>query len=329
MKHSAHSEESILRKIRKIAGSSKGAGKHRTTLGIGDDAALLEPKKDHEIILTCDWFLEGSHFLRRKHPPDSVGWKCLARALSDVGAMGGKPVCFLLSLALPQELTGKWLDAFLGGLHRASLHWDCPLTGGDTTKSQRVLINVSVIGEIRRGHAKLRSGAKPGDFIYASGVLGEAEAGLQILKGTSGNIKIKSGDKRLRKHLYPEPRIALGQWLAEKNIASAMMDISDGLSTDLTRLCEASKVGARVNASRLPINQISHLSSSLSTALHGGDDYELLFTVPKTHVSKLPSSYRGVQLTQIGEITANKRLLLIGNDKKAELLIQGGWDPFR
>src|SRR5271168_4913076 len=119
---------------------------NQLSLGIGDDAALFRPTRDCETILTCDWFLEGTHFLRDKHPPDSVGWKCLARALSDVAAMGGVPRCFLLSLALPQTLTGQWLDAFLQGLHRASRKFDCQLAGGDSTHRHEVLISITVVG---------------------------------------------------------------------------------------------------------------------------------------------------------------------------------------
>src|SRR4029077_15252845 len=157
-------------------------------LGIGDDAALFRPRHGHETILTCDWFLEGTHFLRHKHPPDSIGWKCLARAVSDIAAMGGIPRCFLLSLALPGTHTGRWLDLFLGGLRRASGKFHCALAGGDTTRRKEILINVTVVGEVRTAHGVLRSGARPGDTLYVSGHLGGAELGLRVLlrgKGVS------------------------------------------------------------------------------------------------------------------------------------------------
>src|SRR5713226_7378183 len=181
------SEDSILRKIAASSRSSQGQGSgHSVALGIGDDAALFRPKPGHEIILTCDWFLEGTHFLRDKHPPDAVGWKCLARALSDVAAMGGTPRCFLLSLALPETHTGRWLDRFLGGLRRASRKFRCALAGGDTTRRNKILINVTVVGEVPSRHAVLRSGARKGDILYVSGRLGEAELGLQlVLRGKS------------------------------------------------------------------------------------------------------------------------------------------------
>src|SRR5437899_1955744 len=170
MSHGSPSENSILERIlKRMADSTKNLSGRAAHLGIGDDAALFRPKRGHEVILTCDRFLEGTHFLREKHPPDAVGWKCLARALSDVAAMGGVPRCFLLSLAMPESHTGRWLDAFLGGLRRASRKFDCTLAGGDTTRQRKILINVTVVGEIPNARAVLRSGARAGDIIYVTG----------------------------------------------------------------------------------------------------------------------------------------------------------------
>src|SRR5690242_18612760 len=245
MPRKPQNENSILAKIEHISRPSQSkSGIQSVSRGIGDDAALFRPSPGHETILTCDWFLEGTHFLRHKHPPDAIGWKCLARAVSDVAAMGGLPRCFLLSLAIPETHTGKWLDLFLGGLRRASRKFHCPLAGGDTTRQNKILISVTVVGEVRTGHAVLRSGAQPGDILFVSGRLGEAELGLRLLRRTKG---VSRGESSVtRKHLYPEPRLALGQWLLKKGIATAMMDLSDGLSSDLARLCAASSVGATV-----------------------------------------------------------------------------------
>jgi thiamine-monophosphate kinase len=319
--------------IRKILGKSSRTNGLRDglRLGIGDDAALFVPRSGYETILTCDWFLEGTHFLRDRHPPVSVGWKSLARAASDVAAMGGIPRCFLLSLAIPNELTVRWLDDFLRGLRRASHKLRCPIAGGDTTRQNRVLINVTVVGEVRSGRALLRSGARTGDIIYVSGRLGEAELGLSTLRAAKG--KIRTSDPALRKHLYPMPRVELGRWLADHRLATSAMDLSDGLSTDLARLCAASNVGATIDESRLADAAVKHPSvsvsnSTLSLALHSGDDYELLFTVPPGKARKVPSGYRGLKLTAVGEITRERGLTLSKRDGRTAAIKPGGWDPF-
>jgi len=324
-------EDKLIAKIGRLAGKSQ-AWPRSGLLGIGDDAALWRPRPGYEAILTCDWFLEDTHFLRQKHPPDSVGWKSLARAVSDVAAMGGVPVCFLLSLALPVSLSGRWLDEFLCGLHRAARRLRCALAGGDTTRSEQVLISTTVVGQIPRGEAVLRSGAQPGDRLFVSGRLGEAEAGLQLVRKLPKDSA--SGDPLRKKHLYPEPRLKLGRWLAEKHLASAMMDLSDGLSTDLPRLCAASSVGATINTAALPLARLSAnpLHKKLDThqlALHGGDDYELLFTVPARKVRQIPSSFRGLPIAAIGEITKTSAILVRKDRGRQRPLPNKGWDPFR
>lgn len=323
------SEAHLIRKLR--SAGAKSGSKSGIALGIGDDAALFAPRRGYETILTCDWFLEGTHFLRDKHPADSVGWKSLARALSDIAAMGGEPRCFLLSLALPESLAGRWLDRFLSGLRRASYKLQCPLAGGDTTRQQKVLINVTVVGEIRQSRAVLRSGARPGDIIYVSGRLGEADLGLQLLRGKT---RVPKDDPVLKKHLYPEPRLALAKWLTENRITSAMMDLSDGLSTDVPRLCSASKVGARIEAGEIPAVQVPKWNSgrrpdALALALNGGDDYELLFTVPPTKTRRLPVSFQAVRLTAIGKITRRRTILLAQSEGRTTPLRVAGWDSFR
>ena len=315
-----------------FAGGRQNIAGRAVCLDIGDDAALFRPKSGRETILTCDWFLEGTHFLRKKHPPDAVGWKCLARAMSDVAAMGGVPRCFLLSLALPESHTGRWLDAFLGGLRRASRKFACTLTGGDTTRRSEILMNVTVVGEIRNARAVLRSGAQPGDIIYVTGRLGEAELGLRILRNSSRPVR--PGNPLLKKHLYPEPRLPLGQWLAEKSLATSMMDLSDGLSSDLRRLCASSGVGARVESAKLPVVRLANAGREstvdpVQLALHGGDDYELLFTVRPNKVNMLPKTLQGVPLTAIGRITNKRELVLLEEKGRTRQLISAGWDSFR
>src|SRR5271154_1081632 len=332
-------EHSLLAEIERIfpaTGSQTSSVADRSpvnqlSLGIGDDAALFRPTRGCETILSCDWFLEGTHFRRDKHPPDAVGWKCLARAVSDIAAMGGSPRCFLLSLALPQSSTGSWLNEFLKGLRRAAQRFDCVLAGGDTTKRDEILINITVVGEVQRGQASRRAGARAGDVLYVSGCLGEAEQGLNLIRKHRGIAN--HNDYQLRKHLYPEPRLALGQWLVAKRLATAAMDLSDGLSSDLPRLCMASGVGARIDAEKLPlVNPLSsrrrarHKTTSVpendavQLILHGGDDYELLFTVPQNKALRVPTSFQDLPLTAIGEITASRKILLAADGHKPTTL---------
>ena len=306
-------------------------GMRALRIGIGDDAAIWRPSPGCETILTCDWFLEGTHFLSDWHPADSVGWKCLARAVSDIAAMGGTPRCFLLSLAMPKSAASQWLREFLQGLRSASKALRCPVAGGDTTRQTKVLINITVIGECRTGTAVPRSGARLGDAIFVTGRLGEAEYGLKLLLGTKRRADWR--DRRLRKHLYPEPRLAIGSWLANNRMATAMMDLSDGLSSELPRLCSASGVGARLELNRVPKIKLATTDkkkfAATALALDGGDDYELLFTVAKNNVARIPKEIAGVPLTRIGEITSSKRVVLTGEDGGTMQLENRGWDPFR
>jgi thiamine-monophosphate kinase len=323
-------EDRLLRTIARATNAAKPKGSLR--LGLGDDAALWAPQAGFETILTCDWFLEGSHFLRGIHPPDSVGWKCLARAVSDVAAMGGEPKCFLLSLALPLSHTRRWLDQFLDGLRRAAQHFGCRLAGGDTTRHDEILINITVIGDVRAGKAVLRSGAKARDLIFVSGRLGEAELGLRSLRRSRTASRRNSSS--IEKHLYPDPRLALGQWLAKNRIATAMMDLSDGLSSDLPRLCAASGVGALIDAGKIPsINPAEgpSLSSAnrLALALNGGDDYELLFTMRPSNARRVPSRFRGIPLTCVGKVTRKRVIQLVQANGRKKTFVPGGWDPFR
>jgi thiamine-monophosphate kinase len=381
MPRASQTENSLLAEISRAFCSSNAGKSSRTvartasrlSLGIGDDAALFRPTSGCETILTCDWFLEGTHFLRDKHPADAVGWKCLARAVSDIAAMGGAPRCFLLSLALPESATGSWLAEFLRGLRQAARQFNCVLAGGDTTKRDQILINITVVGEVPRGRALRRDGARAGDVLVVSGRLGEAERGLHLLRklrGVSHRAIVNRptvtdradlnrhnlsrnldpnrdpNDSPLRKHLYPEPRLALGQWLVAKRLATAAIDLSDGLSSDLARLCTASGVGARVDAGKLPVvnvpasprhgrhqsanaSKIAPRDEPLMLALHGGDDYELLFTVPKRKEMQIPPAFAGVPLISIGEITASRKILLVGQNSRSTVLEPGGWDPFR
>jgi thiamine-monophosphate kinase len=188
------------------------------------------------------------------------------------------------------------------------------------------------VGEVRARRAVLRSGARADDILYVSGRLGEAELGLQILRRSERAASSKN--PLTRKHLYPEPRLALGEWLLKKGLATAMMDLSDGLSSDLPRLCAASAVGARLETAKIPHVRTRDLAlkyghDPMQLALHGGDDYELLFTVPPRKAKLLPKTFRGVALTAIGRITRGRELLVVEANGRVGQLVSNGWDPFR
>lgn len=331
--NATHTEQSIIERIRSVARQtfSIRSSENALVTGMGDDAAVWRPRAGYETILTCDWFLQGTHFLPGRHSPQMVAYKSLARAISDIAAMGGEPRCFLLSLALPPARTGVWLDQFLSALRAAARTLHCPLAGGDTTRRREILINITVVGERQTGRAILRSGARPGDAIFVTGILGEAEYGLRLLRSSSA--KINARDPRLRRHLFPQPRVAAGQWLANHRLATAMMDLSDGLSSDLPKLCQASRVGARIMERNLPSVKIAENRrekfAAVELALHGGDDYELLFTVAKKDVARIPSKIGRVRVTQVGEITSGKQITVVRESRATVKLQSQGWDPFR
>jgi thiamine-monophosphate kinase len=304
-------------------------------VGPGDDAAILSPSGKTDWVLSCDAFIENVHFHPKLHPPDSVGYKSLARATSDLAAMGATPRYFLLTLVLSKPLTGSWLAGFLKGMARTSRELGIFIIGGDTTAGRTAAISITVLGEIPQGKAILRSGAKAGDLIYVSGPLGRAQLGLDLVLASHAlDPKLRAA---IRPHLYPKIRIELGAWLAKNRIATAMMDISDGLSTDLARLCSASGVGARIYADKIPCTTIppsvlrkfrNRKFDPLQMALHGGEDYELLFTVSQNHARMLDHTPKLGTLTAIGEITKFKKIMLIDHARKESPLKPLGWDPF-
>jgi len=322
------SEDQLIERVRRRL-PFKGEG---LRVGIGDDAAVLHHKGGAEWVVTTDAFLENVHFLRKIHPAKAVGYKALARAASDIAAMGARARYFFLTLGLPDACTGAWLDDFLDGMARAARRFGLILAGGDTTKYPAVVASLTVVGEIDPGRAILRTGARPGDLLCVSGRLGDAELGLRLIQRKLH--KQRRWAKLLKKHFYPEPRLALGQWLAAHRCATSMIDTSDGLSTDLGHICKASEVGAIVWAPKIPVVKIppelERLGlDPLELALNGGEDYELLFTVPRKFSRRMPRKVAGIPLTVIGEITREKRVILLGPDGRCKPLQPKGWDPFR
>jgi thiamine-monophosphate kinase len=329
-------EDQLIERIAARIGRRGGPGARSgrspgLAVGLGDDACVLRAARGQEWVASCDAFLEDVHFVRRKHSPATIGYKALARATSDLAAMGAVPRCFLLGLAIPARLTGSWLDALLGGMARASRKFGMELAGGDTSRTDAIAINITVFGEVRAGGTVLRSGARPGDRIFVTGRLGAAQLGLEIvMRGLSRRTSLR---RYLAPHLLPDPPIALGQWLARRELASAMMDLSDGLSTDLNRLCRASGVGARIReaslpAVRVPVSLRGGGIDALKLARDGGEDYQLLFTVPARDARRIPSQRGGVRITEIGEIIRGRRISIISADGTHTPLSPRGWDHF-
>ena len=285
-------------------------------LGIGDDTAIFNPPAGRELLLTTDQVIEGTHFLPDLHPAQALGHKCLARGLSDIAAMGGEPRCFLLSLCLPAWVTPAWRRRFFKGLFRLSRAVNLPLAGGDIARGGHFSADVTVVGSVRRGRALLRGRAKAGDTLYVSGRLGGSALGIERLQTTG-----RTRGAAVRRHLYPEPRLALGRFLAEELRIRAAMDLSDGLSTDLGRFLAASHAGATIHARQIP----RFRGASLDQALHGGEDYELLFAAPPNR--EVPDSVDGLELTPFGTVEKGEAIVLETGDG-GHPLQRGGFQHF-
>ena len=281
-----------------------------------------------ESLVTTDFTLEGIHFQRDWHPPESVGHRCLARGLSDIAAMGGEPVAVFLSLALPRDLPQSWVGRFARSLITLAEKHGATVAGGDTAESpDGILADIIVVGNVPKGKAILRSGAKAGDRIYVSGELGGSATAVLRMRGQRGGKKVNPRD--YVRHFYPEPRIELGRVLREKGLASAMIDTSDGLSTDLEHICEESGVGAEIDSSLIPRAYVGKpaLEVDLDLALHGGEDYELLFTAPLGN--RIPKHIAGVAITQIGVITRSRGIFVRNPKGVGYELHARGWEHFR
>jgi thiamine-monophosphate kinase len=309
--------------IRKIRSRVKKAGGPIAT-GIGDDCAVLRIPRGHELLVTTDFSLEGIHFRREWHSARSVGHRCLTRGLSDIAAMGGTPTAAFLSLALPPKLPQSWVDQFTEGLLRLASRFHVVLAGGDTAESPGgVLADIVVVGSVPSGRARSRSGARPGDSIYVTGELGGAAATLgKLMRG-----KTKLKETEYPRHFYPLPRVGIGQYLQQHDLASSMIDLSDGLSTDLAHLCEESGVGAEIHLQALPLAKIGKPPSLVEAnlALHGGEDYELLFTAPRA--TSMPDRIGRTKITEIGRITRVPTMFVADGQRKTKLS-PAGWEHF-
>ena len=335
-------ELALLERIRARTARARGG---QVQLGIGDDCALLRLRPGEDLAVTTDLSIAGRHFRLGWHPPESIGHRTLTRGLSDLAAMGARPIAAFLSLGLPRALTRSvrgeksWLDRFLDGfLGMADAH-ETPLAGGDLAESPIAIADIVVTGAVRRGEALLRTGARPGDLLYVTGSLGGSAAGLAQMAQLGAAPKRRRSRAApyegrripsrlkllLEPHLYPQPRIAQGRWLAKRLLATAAIDISDGLSTDLDHLCQESRVAAELDAAAIPIQA----AANLRMALHGGEDYELLFTA--SAAARLPGSIEGVPVTRIGRIlrrSSGKPKVTLNTAHGTRPLAAQGWEHF-
>jgi thiamine-monophosphate kinase len=322
-------EKALIAQIRRLATAATSTD---VVLGIGDDCAVLRllgrgRQKEKDTLVTTDFTLEGIHFRRDWHSAESVGHRCLARGLSDIAAMGGEPVAAFLSLALPRGLPQSWVGRFARSLIRLGERYSVTLAGGDTAESpDGILADIVVVGTAPKGKAGLRSGARPGDRIYVSGELGGSAAAVWQMRKKP---RRRLNPRQYPRHFFPEPRIELGRVLREKGLASAMIDTSDGLSTDLAHICEESGVGAELQAELIPRASVGKPAweVDLQFALHGGEDYELLFTAPRG--KRVPSRIAGIPITNIGHITGQRKIFLRNPGGVGDELEPRGWEHFR
>lgn len=296
-------ETEIIELIRNFA--TRAPANSQLVEGIGDDCAIVRPRSKHDLVFTSDFTIEDRHFTLVTHSAMDVGYKSLTRSLSDLAAMGAEPVFCLVSLAVPGTLSSNWTTEFYEGLTSAAGEYKISLAGGDLARTDKVVADVMCCGSVPSGSALLRSGARPGDRIYVTGLLGYSALGLER----------QEGDAWLR-HKRPVPRLEVGVEL--RGIATAAIDLSDGLSLDLARLCQESRVGAEIQPP-LPTAE----GASIQQALHGGEDYELLFTAPPE--TRMPALISGVPITRIGEITAGAGTITFGGSPLEPL----GFDHFR
>ena len=313
--------EFIARRLRPLA-TAPGA------LDLIDDAALLDPTPDKQLVLAKDAMVAGVHFLEGD-PPGQIAKKLLRVNLSDLAAMGAAPLGYLLALARSREIADDWLAEFCAGLAADNAAFGIGLLGGDTVSTPGPLtLSLTAVGEVPKGAALLRSGARAGDDIWVSGTLGDAALGLKVLQGEL-EVAVDARAALIAHYRLPQPRLALGQAL--RGVAGAAIDISDGLVADLGHILEASGVGAELRADQLPLSAAARdLPGARDAALAGGDDYELLFTASPARRAVIAALARrlGLPLTCIGQIRAGSDLSILDAAGQEIKVAKRGWQHF-
>ena len=312
------------------------AGALPVVRGIGDDCAVLRPADGHDLLVTTDTQEEGVHFRRDWSTPEDIGWRCLAVNVSDVAAMGGVPLGAVVALSLPETLAVTFVEAMYDGMSAMAEAYDCPIIGGNISKStERLSVTITVLGSTPRDGAVYRASARAGDDIWVTGDLGAAKAGLEALIHPQAVAGLPA-DATLARYRRPRPRLREAQFLRQHG-ARSLIDLSDGLSSDLAHVCEASGMGARLHADRIPISdetrRVAHALGldALTMALHGGEDFELCLTAPPGAAEALEQDFRDqfdCPLTRIGTIQADAGVTLCHSDGGELPLIAGGYDHF-
>lgn len=308
-------------------------------VGIGDDVAVLQSGGPY-LLATCDIQVEGVHFLKEKITPHQLGRKVVAINVSDIAAMGGRPRYILISLVLPKETEVAWVDGLYEGMRAECARWGAEIVGGNMAHSPGgIVVDLFLLGEVEPECLLRRSGARVGDRVLVTGTLGDSAAGLALLLQPETVCPDVHREFLLNRHLSPQPRLREGQAIGRSGLATAAIDLSDGLSSDIGHICEMSHVGVRIWADALPISDAARAiaeavgADPLEWALFGGEDYELLFTAPPDRADILAwrvQEETGTPVTVIGEITPPEDgLSLLRADGTRLPLRKGGWDHFR
>lgn len=326
-----------------ISGIANSYSRSNTRLikAIGDDTSVTVQNSGLVLLATTDILIEGVHFIRELTTPYLLGRKSLSVSLSDIAAMGGNPLFHLVSIALPADTPTVFINGLYKGINAVGLACGSSLAGGNTARQpDRIMISITAFGEALKDRVVYRGGAKKGDIIYVSGCLGDSALGLTLLQKHGASALRGKYKKAIRKHLDPLPRLALGKALASGKLASAMMDLSDGLGIDLERLCKASGVSARIELEKIPVsNELEHyaedtVTSAQTFALSGGEDYELLFTSSSRNAKKIEALARdvGTLITPIGlineKLKGRQKVILIKKDGTTTDLKERGFQHF-
>lgn len=306
--------------------------------GMGDDCAVLRPSPGMELVVTTDTQEEGVHFRRDWATPEDIGWRCLAVNVSDIAAMGAQPLGAVVALSLPAALEVAFIEAFYDGMRAMALRSDCPIIGGNISQRADALsVTITVLGEVPSGQSVYRSGARVGDDVWVTGDLGGAKAGLEALCYPQAVTGVAL-DRVLARYRRPQPRLREAQYLRQHAVLHSMLDLSDGLSSDLRHICEASGVGAKIEASRLPIAEdVRHVAAALQVdpltyALHGGEDFELCLTAPPGTIAPLHESFVrqfACALVRVGTIQSGSGVVLTLPNGTQQPLQAQGYDHFR